>query len=175
MDMDQRPETYWPEGRPAPSGAPTESERAEAKELGKQHPAFMGGAYLPDGLDGEVEIARLDSQSVTGDVMSLRAHRAGDRIAYRLVDEYEVDWHLPIPESDAPLTLAEVLEQLDGAQMDGEPEVTGVTIAWRQRNLMEPSDAPDLIDFLRVTSRLYPDLERIDRERAERWAAEVGP
>src|SRR4051812_5363179 len=105
MPLDSRPGTYWPEGQDLPSGAPTESERAEAIELGNLHPAFLGGAFLDDALPGEVEIARIELRSTTADVMSVRARPAGDGIAYRIVDEYEDEWRIPRDESAQPLTL----------------------------------------------------------------------
>ena len=46
---------------------------AERQGLGRIHPSFMGGEYLPAYLPGEVEIARVCLQSTTSDVISLRA------------------------------------------------------------------------------------------------------
>lgn len=155
------------------SGAPSPTQRAEAIELGKQHPAFLGGAYLPDGAPSEVEIARIESRSTTGDVMSIRARREGRHIAYRVVDEYEMHWVVPMSSSEAPLTLGEMLELLEGAHPAEDPEWRGLTIAWRERNLIERSDARELVEFIRVTSRFYADLEALDRERAESWALRI--
>src|SRR5438034_5630547 len=39
--------------------------------LGRVHPAFMGGEYLPPLLDDEVEIARISLASVTADQTSV--------------------------------------------------------------------------------------------------------
>jgi hypothetical protein len=36
--------------------------------LGRLHPSFMGGEYLPDRRDTEVEIARINIDSTTSDV-----------------------------------------------------------------------------------------------------------
>ena len=151
-DIDQRPLTYWPEGSEVPSVAESETD---------------------DALPGEVEIAFIELKSTLGDVMSVRARPIGERIAYRVVDENEGAWRLPRDESDEPLTLDEMLDLLDGARLDGDAGVQGLTMGWRQFNLMEPADAPDLVDFVRVTSDFYPEIEQIDRDRAQRWAAEV--
>ena len=61
--------------------------------LGRLHPHWMGGEYLPSALPGEVEIARIVLQSVTQDVISIRARRrrSGRRIFYRIVDDYGDD------------------------------------------------------------------------------------
>ena len=62
----------------------------ERQALGRMHPAFMGGEYLPDMLEAEVEIARITIASTTQDVTSVYARRGKNRIGYRVVDEYAV-------------------------------------------------------------------------------------
>ena len=59
--------------------------------VGQIYPSFMGGEYLPDADDGEVEIARVALRSVMADVMSVRACLEEDGIRYRIVDEYQND------------------------------------------------------------------------------------
>jgi len=56
--------------------------------IGRSHPAFMGGEYLPTRTPHEVEIARITIASTTQDVTSVYAKRGKDRIYYRVVDEY---------------------------------------------------------------------------------------
>ncbi|MFM7800629.1 MAG: hypothetical protein ACKO69_00535, partial [Limnohabitans sp.] len=56
--------------------------------IGRLHPNFMGGEYLPNPKDQEVEIARITIASTTQDVTSVYARPAGKRIHYRVVDEY---------------------------------------------------------------------------------------
>ena len=43
--------------------------------FGKVHPMFMGGEYLPDTAENEVEIARLIMKSTTQDIYSFRARK----------------------------------------------------------------------------------------------------
>ena len=45
--------------------------------------------YLPNLRVGEVEIARISIESTTGDVTAVYARKLGERIHYRVVDEYE--------------------------------------------------------------------------------------
>ena len=63
----------------------------ERQALGRIHPAFMGGEYLPDLQHNEVEIARITIASTTQDVTSVYARRGKNRIRYRVVDEYDGD------------------------------------------------------------------------------------
>lgn len=58
---------------------------------GRIHPAFMGGEYLPSSRAGEVEIARITIASTTQDVTCVYARKVGQRIHYRVVDEYSGD------------------------------------------------------------------------------------
>jgi hypothetical protein len=53
-------------------GVLTEEDR---KAFGRIHPMFMGGEYLPELKEGEVEIARISLESVTADQISVRARR----------------------------------------------------------------------------------------------------
>ena len=59
--------------------------------LGRIHPSFMGGEYLPNTGRQEVEIARITIASTTRDVTCVYARPVGRRIAYRIVDEYNGD------------------------------------------------------------------------------------
>lgn len=65
--------------------------QVERKAQGGVHPAFMGGEYLPNQFEGEVEIARITIASTTQDVTCVYAKQMGRRIHYRVVDEYEGD------------------------------------------------------------------------------------
>ena len=96
--------------------------------LGSQHPQACGGEDLPDLEVGEVEIARLSLvDSVHGEVTSLRARREEDgSISYRMVDEYETEFELPIQSSLAPLSAEEALAMFadaDPSPTDTECEV----------------------------------------------------
>ena len=63
----------------------------ERQSLGRFHPHFMGGEYLPDRTGEEVEIARITIASTTRDVTSVYARQGAQRIHYRVVDEYGGD------------------------------------------------------------------------------------
>ena len=60
---------------------------ADRNALESFHPMFMGGNYLPDTEDGEVEIARISIESTTCDVTCVCARPDGGAIHYRVVDE----------------------------------------------------------------------------------------
>ena len=49
-------------------------------------PWCMGGEYLPEMEEGEVEIARISMESTTSDQVSVSARQVGDYIHYRIVD-----------------------------------------------------------------------------------------
>ena len=142
--------------------------------LGRIHPSFMGGEYLPRYEGGEVEIARIELASTTSDVISVRARPAGSRILYRVRDEYETEFKLPQKSSRRPFSLGEFIRFLDGVEQvggGGEPEWKrfGFVLSFNQCNLDCGSDLEGLRDFTRVDSDLYPELGRHYGQVCEEW------
>ena len=90
--------------------------KQERELLGKIHPVFMGGEYLPAYKPREVEIARIELDSATADVISIRARPQGNGIAYRIVDEYETRFRLARKTSREPLTLAGLVSLIEDSQ-----------------------------------------------------------
>jgi len=72
------------EGRFAAPGLDDE-DRAALEQL---HPSFMGGEYLPDRHETEVEIARICVQSAKSEVVCVYVRPVGKRLHYRVVDEH---------------------------------------------------------------------------------------
>ncbi len=140
----------------------TESER---QAIGQLHPAFMGGEYLPNLAEQEVEVARITIASTTQDVTSVFARRGKRRIYYRVVDEYggETLSGKSTRTSTCPLTLG-ALERF-------------FTGAWSIFDVLEAnfSDAGyNLEQMLRfvvgIDSQFYPQLGRLYRRRIQAWA-----
>ena len=79
--------------------------------IGRLHPSFMGGEYLPSTRKQEVEIARITIASTTQDVTCVYARPLGKRISYRIVDEYNGDTITgrPTRTSIKPLSLVELV------------------------------------------------------------------
>jgi hypothetical protein len=83
---------------------------------GRIHPSFMGGEYLPNLNKHELEIARIRIESTTGDVTSVYARPVGQRIAYRVVDEYDCCFSGRSQRTSIkPLTMGELIEFFLGA------------------------------------------------------------
>jgi hypothetical protein len=144
------------------------------EHLGRIHPALMGGEYLPRLRPGEVEIARIVLQSVTLDVISVRARPVGTRIAYRVVDEqagacrYECR-----PRTSArPLTLQGLIQLLDTCRQCSDDEVFAVGLLeafWRGCELETPEEATA---FAVPESSFYQDLDAWYSHRAAVFAME---
>lgn len=131
----------------------SEDERAA---IGRIHPHFMGGEYLPDQEEGEVEIARIEIDSTTADVTSVYASLNGSGIHYRVVDEYGGETLSGPSEMDTsmPLTLGE-LESF-------------FTEAWPFMEVLEMNfqDGTDgMLGFFRAHSQFYPQLDALLRRR----------
>jgi hypothetical protein len=139
---------------------------AERQALGRIHPAFMGGEYLPDLAHSETMIARITIASTTQDVTCVYARRGKGRIHYRAVDEYEGDTlsGRNTRTSVKPLTLGEL--------------ETFFTGAWSLFDVLEANfgehgyDVEEMLGFVvAIESEYYPELDRLYRERITSWAA----
>jgi hypothetical protein len=114
---------------------------------GSIHPEFLGGEYLADALDGELEIARITIRSTTSDVISVYARLVGKRIAYRVVDEYggETLRGRARRTSMRPLTMDQLIEFFIGG--------------WDLYCCLEcndPDDLPAMLRFFKGSSEFYP-------------------
>jgi hypothetical protein len=130
------------------------SER-DRRAIGRIHPSFMGGEYLPDIDAKEVEIARIAIRSVTGDVTSVYARRGAQRIRYRVVDEYQGETLVGRAKrtSTKPLTLGEVYQL--------------VTDAWQFMAVLEMNYEDDLdgmLEFFSGVSVFYPQFDALLRQ-----------
>ena len=138
----------------------------ERQALGRVHPAFMGGEYLPDLLQNEVAIARITIASTTQDVISVYARRGKNRIRYRVVDEYEGDTlsGKNTRTSTRPLALRD-LEAFFNA-------------AWSIFDVLAMNfghsgyDRDEMLDFVvGVESQFYPQIGVLYQRRIDAWAA----
>ena len=127
--------------------------------FGSIHPMHMGGEYLPKLARDEIEIARISLASVTGDQISVRARRRANRIAYRIVDEYEdcpdIKYVCNTQTSRHPLTMRALAAMIDGAC-----EGDGAAFCWLKYNMGSGSDAAEMRHFVTVGSEFYPELGR---------------
>src|SRR5438128_2218940 len=115
----------------------------ERQMMASIDPRLMGGEYLADYEPGEVEIARVALDSTTGDVISVRAKRDGNKIVYRVADEYSNKYTHTPSESDEPLTMLGLIGLIDSGRAEG----------WDSEGLTNTCPAT-------VSSAFYPQLEQ---------------
>lgn len=205
IDMSFRPESYWPEsltpdqllsrirGKTRQQIARriyeaegfrglneflvkeglTDEERSTWGGVG---PWCLGGEFLPDLYDGEVEIARISMASTTSDQISVRARQVDGAIHYRIVGEYEEEesmrYELPFQQSEQPLMLTELIDLIDGA-CQPEPYCPGgiLTSNWSAMSTWD-YDPVEIIGFLSLSSPFYPQLGACYQALGERWLEE---
>ena len=129
----------------------------DRKVLESFHPMFMGGNYLPDTEDGEVEIARISIKSTTFDVTCVYARPVEGAIHFRVVDEYGGDTlqHPAEAQTDKPMTLGEFADFF--------------LRAWPLIDLLDmyfENDQSGALDFFSADSEFYPDFDSLCRQRA---------
>jgi len=128
----------------------------DRKMLESIHPMYMGGNYLPDADEGEVEIARISIASTTCDVTSVYARFDKGMIHYRVVDEYngETLCGLGNVASYLPLCL--------GSLADFFLE-TWPLVAVLESNFDDDLEAS--LDFFSASSDFYPQFDLLCRQR----------
>jgi hypothetical protein len=140
----------------------------ESRErLGQIHPSFMGGEYLPDYRLGEVEIVRIELESTTSDVISIRAARDPEGIRYRIVDEYEGQYEFgqPFETSPLPLSLKQLIGFIEGSNQEG---FDNLAICHNEIN-NERMSREELRHFTSVSSEFYPQLYEHFEHVYEDW------
>ena len=126
-------------------------------ELSKVHPIFMGGEYLPDTEENEVEIARIVMKSATQDIFSIRAKMDDETINYSVVDENESEFQLAVISSINTFSLSEMINFIDHSTIIGAdpPDLYGGGRKWAFDSEKDLS----VWDFETVQSDFYNELE----------------
>jgi hypothetical protein len=132
---------------------------ADRKALASVHPMVMGGNFLPDTQDGEVEIERVSIEPTTCDVSCVYARPDADAIHHRVVDEYggRTLQGTTQARTEEPMTLGEFADFVLGARpLLDVPEI----------NFDDDVDAS--LDFFAAECEFYPDFDRRCRHRRDR-------
>lgn len=150
-------------------GVPTEPTLdSTARSIqGSIHPWLMGGEYLPPLHPDEVEIVRVTLRSVTMDVFSIRARRSGERIYFRLVDEYmeqEPRERFAVKPrwAKSPLSMRQMISIIDE---------NGLIDDYRDLNF-DGFNANEIFDFATASSEFYPEIAAFFDHRNEKWLEE---
>ena len=161
-DLAYRPVSYWTPGDGGGEGHAV-----------RRRPFFdLGREFLPDKQPTEVEIVLISLASVTGDLIASTAQRRGERIVYRIVDEYDTRFRFQPRQSTQPLSMGELIGLIDGAtgHLDGDRD--GLTSAYRNYNL-DGCEAERLVEFVTVTSAFYLELQVYYAKEAVEWLARI--
>jgi hypothetical protein len=143
---------------------------AVREQLGRIHPSLMGGEYLPGYQREETEIARVELESTTSDVISIRARWEEGRIYYRVVDEYNTEFRCHPETSDRPFNLGEFIQFIDGISCS---DLCGsFSTAYNELNLEGGSERRSLRHFTSISSDIYHHLWNHFEKVFEEWAAD---
>ncbi len=140
----------------------------DRQAIGRLHPAFMGGEYLPNARKDEVEIARITIASTTQDVTSIYARRVGERTHYRVIDEYQGET-LSEPAtrtSSRPLTLLQLVDFFLGAW-----DLLGCLDANFSHSGYAPEDVKCFV--VGAESSFYSQFGELIDVRIDEWLEEV--
>jgi hypothetical protein len=157
-------ERYFMKGETPPQWIAAPKLSGEYQQYwGETDPRHLGGEFLPRTRPGEVEIARITLAASTQDVTSIRARKVSNRIAYRVVDEYEEDhrpWSVRRRTSIRPLTLGELVDLIETAELPSQPGWGLVTKLMRSQFEcgMDDAELCRYLSFFEITSPFYPHL-----------------
>ena len=133
-----------------------EEERSAWGAIG---PWCLGGEYLPELYEEEVEIARISLASTTSDQISVRARREDAVIRYRIVGEYEEDelmrYELPFETTERPLSLAQLMGFIDAAYIPDCAYHGGILTSHWAMMTEFAYDPQETIGFLSLSSSFY--------------------
>lgn len=143
------------------------------KSLGRIHPSFMGGEYLPPKGPDTVAIAVIDLDSTTSDVIEIRATRLKRGwIRLEWVDEYQdegdSEFTQPYRQTRQPLTVGRLIRFIERSTWSG----MELPLCYNQMNYEGGSDAPELRHFTSMSSSFYPKLGCWFEGLAANWVKE---
>lgn len=144
------------------------SHQDNGDQYGAIHPAFMGGQYLPDLAENELEIARLMIRSVTYDITAIYARFDNGKIHYRMADEYEGET-LVEPTglvSDNPLSLGEMRDFFLSSYSLIE------CLEWN--DFLWEGNKSEALDFFEASSDFYPGFHESCVAIVEQKFDEIG-
>jgi hypothetical protein len=151
-----------------PLMASPELDAASRASLGRLHPWFLGGEYLPNVRGTEVEIARIVIASTTQDVTSIYARPVGKRIAYRIVDEY--DGETISGRSTRTSTRPLSLEALVQFFINGWELLTCLDANFESKGY----DHTEVHDFIvEASSSFYPEFDKAISATINCWLDEI--
>ena len=137
----------------------------------------MGGDLAQTTAENKVEVVRIESESMTCDVVSLRARPAGSRIAYSQVDEYVSEFRLPEQTSRRPSSLRQLIRFLDLIQQVGVDDPSwnrfGFVLSSKQCNLECGANLEDRKTSTNSPEHAdqYPDLASHYSKNIAEWYA----
>ena len=138
--------------------------------LGRIHPSFMGGEYLPNKREKEVEIARITIASTTQDVTCVYARPVGRRIHYCVVDEYDGDTldGRAFRTSNKPLNL----QQLTDFFLGSWNLLSCLDVNFESHGFPREKVHGFIVD---ASSSFYAEFETLIRIRVDEWLDQVAP
>jgi hypothetical protein len=149
------------------NGRPSDDPREQA---GAVHPGALGGEYLPDTRDREVEIARIISNNISRDVISLRATPLKSKIRYSIVDEYGWEYHHHIRYFWRPLSFEQLILQINRSWcMENEDLPPGLATGFSDFNYSWGAAPQSLVGFSRVQSAFYPGAAGWFKDQWDVW------
>jgi hypothetical protein len=115
------------------------------------------GEYLPPLEDGQIEFARINLASTTGDVMSLRIKKVKKKFIVNIVDEYETDYVDYKTVYDSIPTQGEVMDIITSMNNDYDSQPYWLAIFEEH----EYDSIVQITHFIQFDSNIYLNLNEL--------------
>lgn len=126
---------------------------------------------LPGYQRQETEIVRIELESTTSDVISIRARWWQGRLHYRVVDEYQETFEVKPATSQRPFTLGQLVRFIDRVS---HRDLWGpFSLAYNALNADGGTDRRQLRHFTRIRSDIYPQLHDHFEHVFAEWVREA--
>jgi hypothetical protein len=141
IEMSFRPKTYWPE--------------ADSTKDNTEY--------------GDAIVASIHIASTLGDDWTLLACSGENSIKYSVVDGEGTNFAVAIPESQLPLSLAELICQIDSTDHPEEVGAGGLLISHWESEYSYSFEPRDAVRFAWIKSAFYPQLDEYYQLRSRQW------
>jgi hypothetical protein len=129
----------------------------QCQTSGKRRPYIDIGEYLPSFDNDEIEFARINLASTTGDVISLRIRQKKKNYYINIVDEYEARYIRYKRKYDAIPTQGEIIDIITRMIISGERQPYMLAII----EYNEFKTVEEINDFVDFDSSIYPNLSEL--------------
>ncbi len=140
--------------------------KEQIESFSRIDPSFLGGEFLDDFFENEVEVARIVLCTAHLDTISIRAQKTKNHsINLRIIDEYDSEFPLEVTQFDEIPTFAELVDWFEHEYS----EEGGLILMHLKSAADSGAERSEIEDFVSFKSFYYPELSIHTEMRIKKW------